>query len=191
MLMGSDLGHCWSRKDVGPTLVICQWGFDDEANHLLMHRNLPAVGWVGGVELELIAIVTGGRIVPRFQKLTTEQLGKAGLVREKAFGTTKYRMFYIEHCANSKAVTIFIRGGNKMMIEETKRSIHVPLEMLFVITRLHTVVELQKFHAQLQLKLPLINIQVLHSMPSERLQMHWTPYPWLLQRIAFCNTIYS
>ncbi|KAG6508847.1 hypothetical protein ZIOFF_034229 [Zingiber officinale] len=45
-------------KDVGATLVICQWGFDDEANHLLMHRNLPAVRWVGGVELELIAIAT-------------------------------------------------------------------------------------------------------------------------------------
>ncbi|GMP82552.1 hypothetical protein CsSME_00036801 [Camellia sinensis var. sinensis] len=63
-------------KDVGATLVICQWGFDDEANHLLMHRNLPAVRWVGGVELELIAIATGGRIVPRFQELTPEKLGK-------------------------------------------------------------------------------------------------------------------
>ncbi|KAM7250548.1 hypothetical protein ACFE04_022431 [Oxalis oulophora] len=111
-------------KDVGATLVICQWGFDDEANHLLMHRNLPAVRWVGGVELELIAIATGGRIVPRFQELTPEKLGSAGLVREKSFGTTKDRMLYIEHCANSRAVTIFIRGGNKMMLEETKRSIH-------------------------------------------------------------------
>ncbi|XP_054785488.1 T-complex protein 1 subunit epsilon isoform X1 [Prosopis cineraria] len=111
-------------KDVGATLVICQWGFDDEANHLLMHRNLPAVRWVGGVELELIAIATGGRIVPRFQELTPEKLGKAGLVREKSFGTTKDRMLYIEHCANSRAVTIFIRGGNKMIIEETKRSLH-------------------------------------------------------------------
>ncbi|KAJ0094380.1 hypothetical protein Patl1_16810 [Pistacia atlantica] len=140
-------------KDVGATLVICQWGFDDEANHLLMHRNLPAVRWVGGVELELIAIATGGRIVPRFQELTPEKLGMAGVVREKSFGTTKDRMLYIEHCANSRAVTIFIRGvvagltdisfsyevesvgiiyvhysaarqGNKMMIEETKRSVH-------------------------------------------------------------------
>ncbi|KAL4346589.1 hypothetical protein GQ457_17G013940 [Hibiscus cannabinus] len=111
-------------QDVGATLVICQWGFDDEANHLLMHRNLPAVRWVGGVELELIAIATGGRIVPRFQELTPEKLGRAGLVREKSFGTTKDKMLYIEHCANSRAVTIFIRGGNKMMIEETKRSIH-------------------------------------------------------------------
>jgi chaperonin GroEL (HSP60 family) len=52
----------WLKFDsqgVGATLVICQWGFDDEANHLLMHRNLPAVRWVGGVELELIAIATG------------------------------------------------------------------------------------------------------------------------------------
>jgi T-complex protein 1 subunit epsilon len=79
---------------------------------------------VGGVELELIAIATGGRIVPRFQELTPDKLGKAGLVREKAFGTTKDRMLYIEQCANSRAVTIFIRGGNKMMIEETKRSLH-------------------------------------------------------------------
>merc|ERR1719198_2556185 len=51
-------------KECGANLVICQWGFDDEANHLLMQNELPAVRWVGGVELELIAIATGGRIVP-------------------------------------------------------------------------------------------------------------------------------
>eukprot|EP00897_Mesotaenium_endlicherianum_P001310 jgi/Mesen1/1206/ME000128S00183 len=111
-------------KAAGATLVICQWGFDDEANHLLMHRGLPAVRWVGGVELELIAIATGGRIVPRFQELTADKLGTAGVVRQKAFGTTKDKMLYIEECANSRAVTIFIRGGNKMMVEETKRSMH-------------------------------------------------------------------
>ena len=54
-------------KDAGCTLAICQWGFDDEANHLLLQRELPAVRWVGGPEIELIAIATGGRIVPRFQ----------------------------------------------------------------------------------------------------------------------------
>ncbi|GBG85959.1 hypothetical protein CBR_g40771 [Chara braunii] len=111
-------------KDSGATLVICQWGFDDEANHLLMHHDLPAIRWVGGVELELIAIATGGRIVPRFQELTPEKLGKAGIVREKVFGTSKDRMVYIENCANSRAVTILIRGGNKMVVEEAKRSLH-------------------------------------------------------------------
>jgi len=111
-------------KASGANMVVCQWGFDDEANHLLLQNGLPAVRWVGGVELELIAIATGGRIVPRFADLTEDKLGKAGLVREIGFGTTKDRMLVVEECANSKAVTVFVRGGNKMIIDEAKRSLH-------------------------------------------------------------------
>ncbi|KAH7638539.1 chaperonin containing TCP1 subunit 5 [Dermatophagoides farinae] len=111
-------------KDAGANLVICQWGFDDEANHLLLQKELPAVRWVGGPEIELIAIATGGRIVPRFEELTPEKLGKAGIVRELSFGTTRDKMLVIEQCPNTKAVTIFIRGGNKMIVEEAKRSMH-------------------------------------------------------------------
>ncbi|XP_069586519.1 T-complex protein 1 subunit epsilon [Ranitomeya imitator] len=111
-------------KDTGANIAICQWGFDDEANHLLLQNELPAVRWVGGPEIELIAIATGGRIVPRFCELTPEKLGFAGIVREISFGTTKDRMLVIEQCKNSRAVTIFIRGGNKMIIEEAKRSLH-------------------------------------------------------------------
>uniref|UniRef100_A0A0K8TXH8 T-complex protein 1 subunit epsilon n=2 Tax=Bactrocera latifrons TaxID=174628 RepID=A0A0K8TXH8_BACLA len=111
-------------KDAGATLAICQWGFDDEANHLLLQYELPAVRWVGGLEIELIAIATGGRIVPRFEELTPGKLGTAGLVRELSFGTSKDKMLVIEECKNSKAVTIFLRGGNAMIIEEAKRSIH-------------------------------------------------------------------
>lgn len=69
-------------------------------------------------------------------------MGKASLVREISFGTVKERMITIEGCENSKAVTIFVRGGNKMVIqtnflsnlltiektlkivEEAKRSVH-------------------------------------------------------------------
>ncbi len=102
-------------KDSGAGLAICQWGFDDEANHMLLQRELPAVRWVGGPEIELIAIATGGRIVPRFEELTPDKLGYAGVVKELCFGTTKDRMLVIEECTNSKAVTIFIRGGNKMV----------------------------------------------------------------------------
>ena len=47
---------------------------------------------MGGVELELIAIATGGRIVPRFSELSEAKLGKAGIVREIGFGTTKDHM---------------------------------------------------------------------------------------------------
>lgn len=111
-------------QDSGANLVICQWGFDDEANHLLFQNKLPAVRWVGGVELELIAIATGGRIVPRFEELTADKLGKAGLVREVTFGTMKEQMLIIEECGSSKAVTVLVRGGNQMVVDEAKRCLH-------------------------------------------------------------------
>ena len=127
-------------KDTGANLVICQWGFDDEANHLLLQNDLPAVRWVGGPEIELIAIATNGRIVPRFEDLSAEKLGKAGIVREMSFGTTREKMLVIEECANTRAVTVFVRGSNKMVrslfnlqqfkltwyqiIDEAKRSLH-------------------------------------------------------------------
>lgn len=111
-------------KDSGATLAICQWGFDDEANHLLLANDLPAIRWVGGVELELIAIATGGRIVPRFEELDAKKLGKAGLVKEVEFGTENERMTIIEGCPNTRAVTVFVRGGNKMIVDEAKRSLH-------------------------------------------------------------------
>jgi T-complex protein 1 subunit epsilon len=71
-----------------------------------------------------VAIATGGRIVPRFEEATTAKLGHAGIVREVSFGTTKDRMVLIEECKDSRAVTVFVRGGNKMIIEEAKRSLH-------------------------------------------------------------------
>ena len=52
--------------------------------------------------------------MPRFEDLKPEKLGKAGLVRELEFGTTRDRMLVIEECANTRAVTIFVRGSNKM-----------------------------------------------------------------------------
>merc|ERR1711862_1708 len=39
-------------------------------------------------------------------------------------GTTRERMLLIENPANSNAITILVRGGNKMIVEEAKRSLH-------------------------------------------------------------------
>lgn len=111
-------------KEAGANFVICQWGFDDEANHLLYQNGLPSVRWVGGPEIELIAMATQGRIVPRFEDLSPEKLGSAGTVRELEFGTTRDRMLVIEDCANPKAVTVLVRGSNHMIVEEAKRALH-------------------------------------------------------------------
>ena len=145
-------------KDAGAGLVISQWGFDDEANHLLLRYGLPAVRWVGGVEIELLAMATGARIVPRFEELSADKLGFAKSVREVGFGTTKVRrgrterereverreeedsarsrppppaqkkkqdrVILVEGCPNTSAVTIFTRAGNRMALDEVRRSLH-------------------------------------------------------------------
>lgn len=119
-----------SIKKCGANLVICQWGFDDEANSLLLSNNLPAVRWVGGSDIESIAIATKGSIVSRFEDLTPEKLGYADKVYEVEFGTTRDKMIIIENEKLMKnntqvnTVTNLIRGSNKMIVDEAIRSLH-------------------------------------------------------------------
>ena len=111
-------------KESGANFVICQWGFDDEANHLLMHNNLPAVRWVGGSEIEQIALATGGRIISNFKDIKKEKLGRAREVKEINIGTKNEKMIVIEDCPTKKAVTILVRGGSAMIVDEAKRCLH-------------------------------------------------------------------
>lgn len=111
-------------KKAGATAVFCQWGFDDEANHLLYQNDLPAVRWVIGGDVEKLAITTGSKIVQRFENLSEDKLGKAKTIRELDFGTTCEHMLLIESETDEPCVTILIRGGNKMMIAEAERSVH-------------------------------------------------------------------
>lgn len=111
-------------KDSGANLVICQWGFDDEANHLLYANELPAIRWVGGVEIELLAIATGARIIPRFEEISTDKLGLAKSVKQINLGTTSDRLIQVKEGKNSKAVTILVRGANKTIVDEAHRCIH-------------------------------------------------------------------
>jgi T-complex protein 1 subunit epsilon len=62
--------------------------------------------------------------VPRFEEITADKLGHAGSVREVSFGTSQERMLVIENPVNTSAVTVLVRGSNKMVVDEAKRSLH-------------------------------------------------------------------
>ena len=111
-------------KDSGANIAMCQWGFDDEANHLLILNDLLAVRWVAGGDVELLAMATGGRIIPRFKEISKEKLGQAGLIKELSFGTNQEKMLVIKDCQKSKVVTILVRGSSRMIVAEAKRAIH-------------------------------------------------------------------
>jgi T-complex protein 1 subunit epsilon len=72
----------------------------------------------------LTHVIFQNRIIPRFEDISPEKLGRAGMVREIHFGTTRERMLVIEDPVNTTAVTVLVRGGNKMIVEEAKRSLH-------------------------------------------------------------------
>ncbi|CDJ33090.1 TCP-1/cpn60 family chaperonin, putative [Eimeria mitis] len=118
-----------------PLYVVCQWGFDDEANHLLLAADIPAVRWVGGVEIEMLAIATEGRIVPRAQELSASKLGKAGCIREVPSGTMGDKMIVIQGCSNSRAVTMVLYGGTQMLVAEAERSVHDALCVVSALVR--------------------------------------------------------
>mmetsp|Transcript_14033 Transcript_14033/g.27890 ORF Transcript_14033/g.27890 Transcript_14033/m.27890 type:complete len:485 (+) Transcript_14033:64-1518(+) len=110
-------------KNCGANLLFCQWGFDDEGNHLLLRNKIPAVRWVSGSDIELLAMATGAQISPRFNEITTSSLGFAGKVRECIVGTDQERILIVEACSLTKSITIFLRGGSQLIINEAKRAI--------------------------------------------------------------------
>ena len=93
-------------------------------NHLLMHSNLPAVRWVGGTEIEQKALATRGRIINNFADIKKEKLGSARVIKEITVGTKNQKMIVIEDCPKKKAVTILVRGGSSMIVDEAKRCLH-------------------------------------------------------------------
>lgn len=109
-------------KQVRADVVMCQWGFDDEANSLLVKNDLPAVRWVGGHELGMLAAHISGSIIARFEDLTEADLG-TGNVREETLGTDSEKIVVVENVEQKKSVTILVRGSTKFVIEEAKRSI--------------------------------------------------------------------
>lgn len=120
-------------KEAGANFVVCQWGFDDEANHLLMQNDINAVRWVKGEDIEAIALITGARIIPRFEDISSDKLGYAEIVREVSLGTSSDKVMIFEGLQPQQTTadsvphmisTVFIRGGNNMIIEEARRSLH-------------------------------------------------------------------
>ncbi|MDP7975626.1 MAG: thermosome subunit beta [Thermoprotei archaeon] len=112
----------------GANVLICQKGIDDIAQHFLAKAGILAVRRAKESDMDKLAKATNARVVTSFNELTSADLGSAEIVEERKVGTEK--MVFIEGCANPKAVTILLRGGSDMLLDEAERSIH---DALFVI----------------------------------------------------------
>lgn len=110
-------------EELGANFIVCKSGIEDTANYLLLRSNTGGIRYASEKELELLSCASGARMVGRFEDLTHEKLGYVGTVREISLGTDG-RITVFEDCMNASVVTIVIRGGNTLIIEEAKRSFH-------------------------------------------------------------------
>ncbi len=106
----------------GATVVLCQKGIDDMAQHYLAKANILAVRRVKESDLTKLAKATGARIVTNLDDLFEKDLGSAGTVEERKI--EEDRWVFIEGCKHPKSVSLLLRGGSQRVVDEVERSIH-------------------------------------------------------------------
>jgi len=108
--------------EAGATVVVCQKGIDDIAQHYLAKAGVLAVRRAKESDMTKLAKATGARIVNNFEDLSSTDLGFAAHVEERKVEEDKW--VFVEGCKNPKAVTILIRGGTQRIVDEGERSLH-------------------------------------------------------------------
>ncbi len=106
----------------GATVVLCQKGIDDMAQHYLAKAGILAVRRVKESDLTKLAKATGARIVTNLDDLFEKDLGSAGTVEERKI--EEDRWVFIEGCKHPKSVSLLLRGGSQRVVDEVERSVH-------------------------------------------------------------------
>jgi len=109
-------------KSAGATVLVCQKGIDDLAQHFMAKAGILAVRRVKESDMTKLAKATGARIVTNLDDLTAKDLGYAKLVEERKMEDDKW--VFVEGCKNPKAVTVLVRGGTQRVVDEAERALH-------------------------------------------------------------------
>jgi len=115
----------------GATVLFCQKGIDDVAQHYLTKAGILAVRRIKKSDIENLARATGGNIVNSIDTITKKDLGTAGIVEERKISGDE--MIYISKCKNPKAVSIIVRGGTEHVVDELERAVHDALMVVSVV----------------------------------------------------------
>ncbi len=115
----------------GATVLFCQKGIDDLAQHYLAKAGIFALRRVKKSDMEKLARATGASLVSSIDEITAEDLGFAGSVEEKKIAGEE--MTFVTGCKNPKAVTILVRGGTEHVVDELDRALHDAIRVVSVV----------------------------------------------------------
>ncbi len=105
----------------GCTVMFCQKGIDDVAQHYLAKKGILVARRVKKSDMEKLARATGGRIVTTLDDLSAKDLGHAGQVDERKVAGEQ--MIFVEKCKEPKSVTLLMRGSTQHVVDEAERAI--------------------------------------------------------------------
>jgi len=112
---------CQKVINSGANVVFCQKGIDDLAQHYLAKAGILAARRVRKSDMEKLARATQASIVNNLKELSSENLGKAGLVKEEKNSSEEF--IYVKQCPNPKSLSIIVYGGTEHILEENKRAV--------------------------------------------------------------------
>ncbi len=115
-------------KKAKASVLICQKGIDDMAQHFLAKGGVLAVRRAKESDMDKLSRATGGKIVTNLDDLKLSDLGYAELVEERKVGDDK--MVFVEGCKDPKSVSILIRAGLERMVDEAERAMHDALSVV-------------------------------------------------------------
>ena len=104
----------------GATVLVCQKGIDELAQHYMAKAGIFAVRRAKKSDMEALSKATSGRIVTNLDDLTGDDLGHAAKVEERKIGESD--MTFITGCPEAKSVSVLLRGGTEHVVDEIRRA---------------------------------------------------------------------
>ncbi|MCK9440140.1 MAG: TCP-1/cpn60 chaperonin family protein [Methanothrix sp.] len=104
----------------GATVVFCQKGIDDLAQHHLANAGILALRRVIKKDMDKLAKATGANIVTGLDELCPDDLGTAALVEERRMGSGI--MTFVTGTKNHSA-TLLLRGGTQQVLNGLERAL--------------------------------------------------------------------
>jgi thermosome len=116
-------------KKSGASVLFCQKGIDDLAQHYLAKEGIYTIRRVKKSDMEKLAKATGATVVSKIDELR-KGLGSASEVYENKIGDDE--MTFVTGCRNPKAVSVLLRGGTEHVVDELDRSFEDAISVVAV-----------------------------------------------------------
>lgn len=122
----------------GAKVVLSKLPIGDLATQYFADRDIFCAGRVPIQDLERVAKATGAQIQTTVHGVSEKVMGNCGMFEEVQLGSERYNMF--TKCAETKTVTLVLRGGASQYIEEAARSLNDAIMIVLRAIKTHAVV---------------------------------------------------